>query len=136
MISIRARLIFLAAAIFALCGCDGLSKIENESAQTLTVRYWHKDYDRWSRTMRSGPGQNIHVPPGHHFRDVSCLEIVEGSRRFVYDNLALQGVQTLCQKANACKLSYLGEGRLRVTGKGGSGAAPDSPLPSDKLCRS
>ena len=135
MTKLRARLIFVAGAVFALCGCDQLTNIENESAQPLVVRYWHTDYDRWSPTMKSGPSQTIHVPPGHHFSDVSCLEVVEGERRFVYDNAALKGVQTLCQKTSACTLRYLGEGRLRVSGQGGPATGQDRLLPADKPCK-
>ncbi len=130
----RARLIFLAGAVFALCGCDQLSKIENESAQALVVRYWHKDYDRWSPTMKAGPSQTIHVPPSHHFRDMSCMEIVAGPQRFVYDNTALKGVQTLCRKWDACTIQYLGGGRMRVSSAGGASPDQTGQLPSDKPC--
>lgn len=123
------------AAVFALCGCDGLSKIQNDSMDKLVVRYWHTNYNRWSPQMRAGSNQTIHIPPGHNFGDVSCLEIVTETHRFVYDNAVLRDVQTLCRKTNTCTIRYLGEGRLSVSGDGGPNSKKPGPLPADKRCR-
>lgn len=103
-----------------LSACDlWPTTLSNDSAQPLTMRYWHANYDRWSPVMSFKAPQTIRLAAGHHLEDVACLEINEGARQFRYDLNALGGVHALCAKTRACALHYVGDGAIRVDGADG-----------------
>jgi hypothetical protein len=117
------RFALLLAGLASLAGCSGWpTSLDNRASGDVRFRYHHRLYDEWSVWAPVKQGKAVLFAHEHRVRDMSGLEITQGTLTYRYGTRALAPVQRFCAGSSSCALVYRGEGRLEAR----TSALPDA----------
>lgn len=116
-----------------LAGCDAWpTGFKNNTDHATSMRYWHKDYDKWSSPFPYEAGESIRLAREHYFQDIECVEITDSARVYEFNGDELAKLSRVCANSWNCEMTYLGDGRLH-TRRGAAEGEFEPLLTTDRI---